>query len=183
MAYVDLNTIHNPATGTSPPASWGDAVRDNFEHFNSLLNLGQWTTPTVPTITQGVAVNKTVSHTRYVKLGRLVIGRYSFNITSSGTSANPIFVTTPVTAAFAGNIPVGSGWHFSSTAARNMPLIAALNATTTFAFITSAVADGAFYGQAANLPVPVIGGATGSMATQLLNGHSLLLQFAYESAT
>lgn len=31
MAYTnDLNTIHNPATGTNPPASWGDAIRDNF---------------------------------------------------------------------------------------------------------------------------------------------------------
>jgi spore coat protein U-like protein len=29
--YVDLNTIHNPATGTVPPAAWGDQVRDNFE--------------------------------------------------------------------------------------------------------------------------------------------------------
>lgn len=33
MAYVDLNTIHNPATGTVPPASWGDQVRDNFEYL------------------------------------------------------------------------------------------------------------------------------------------------------
>ncbi len=31
MAYVDLNTIHNPATGTIPPATWGDQIRDNFE--------------------------------------------------------------------------------------------------------------------------------------------------------
>ncbi len=30
-AYTDLNTIHNPATGTSPPASWGDGVRDDFD--------------------------------------------------------------------------------------------------------------------------------------------------------
>jgi len=30
MAYVDLNTIHNPATGTIPPATWGDQIRDNF---------------------------------------------------------------------------------------------------------------------------------------------------------
>lgn len=29
--YVDPQTIHNPATGTSPPASWGDAVRDGLE--------------------------------------------------------------------------------------------------------------------------------------------------------
>lgn len=31
MSYVDLNTIHNPATGTVAPATWGDQVRDNFE--------------------------------------------------------------------------------------------------------------------------------------------------------
>lgn len=31
MAYADLNTLHNPATGTIPPASWGDQVRDNDE--------------------------------------------------------------------------------------------------------------------------------------------------------
>lgn len=31
MAYSDLNLIHNPATGTIPPASWGDQVRDNLE--------------------------------------------------------------------------------------------------------------------------------------------------------
>lgn len=31
MAYTDdLNSLHNPATGTNPPASWGDAIRDNF---------------------------------------------------------------------------------------------------------------------------------------------------------
>lgn len=30
MAYSDPNSIHNPATGTSPPASWGDNVRDNI---------------------------------------------------------------------------------------------------------------------------------------------------------
>lgn len=31
MPYVDLNTIHNPATGTAAPATWGDQVRDNGE--------------------------------------------------------------------------------------------------------------------------------------------------------
>ena len=29
--YVDPQTIHNPATGTAPPASWGDGVRDALE--------------------------------------------------------------------------------------------------------------------------------------------------------
>jgi hypothetical protein len=31
MPYVDLNTIHNPATGTVAPATWGDQTRDNLE--------------------------------------------------------------------------------------------------------------------------------------------------------
>lgn len=30
MAYSDPQTTHNPATGTSPPAAWGDAVRDDI---------------------------------------------------------------------------------------------------------------------------------------------------------
>lgn len=29
-----MNTLHNPSTGTSPPATWGDQVRDNFEYHN-----------------------------------------------------------------------------------------------------------------------------------------------------
>ncbi len=30
-AVIDLNSLHNPSTGTIPPASWGDAIRDNFQ--------------------------------------------------------------------------------------------------------------------------------------------------------
>ena len=30
-AYTELNGIHNPSTGTSPPAAWGDGVRDNLD--------------------------------------------------------------------------------------------------------------------------------------------------------
>lgn len=31
MPYVDVQTIHNPATGLVAPAAWGDGVRDNLE--------------------------------------------------------------------------------------------------------------------------------------------------------
>ena len=33
--YVDPQTVHNPTTGTSPPASWGDTVRDNQQLFSA----------------------------------------------------------------------------------------------------------------------------------------------------
>lgn len=33
MGYTDAQTIHNPATGTVAPASWGDQIRANQEFF------------------------------------------------------------------------------------------------------------------------------------------------------
>jgi len=33
MPYTDLNTVHNPATGTVAPATWGDQIRTNQEFF------------------------------------------------------------------------------------------------------------------------------------------------------
>ena len=33
--YLDPQTVHNPTTGTSPPASWGDTVRDNQQLFSA----------------------------------------------------------------------------------------------------------------------------------------------------
>ena len=33
--YIDPQTVHNPATGTSPPASWGDTVRDDLQYFST----------------------------------------------------------------------------------------------------------------------------------------------------
>lgn len=31
MPYLDLNTIHTPAVGANPPASWGSQIRANDE--------------------------------------------------------------------------------------------------------------------------------------------------------
>ena len=33
--YIDPQTVHNPTTGGSPPASWGDTVRDNQQLFST----------------------------------------------------------------------------------------------------------------------------------------------------
>lgn len=35
MAFVDLNTVHNPAAGAVAPAAWGDAVRDNDQDLDA----------------------------------------------------------------------------------------------------------------------------------------------------
>lgn len=50
MAYVDLNTIHNPAPGTVAPAAWADQVRDNFEALpRGILGLAESTSNKGPT--------------------------------------------------------------------------------------------------------------------------------------
>ena len=33
--YVDPQTVHNPATGASPPAAWGDTLRSNQQLFST----------------------------------------------------------------------------------------------------------------------------------------------------
>lgn len=35
MPYVDIQSLHNPATGNVAPASWGDQIRDNLEFLIS----------------------------------------------------------------------------------------------------------------------------------------------------
>lgn len=39
MAYVDLADIFDPAPDASPPAEWGDQIRDNFEAL-AMIALG-----------------------------------------------------------------------------------------------------------------------------------------------
>lgn len=51
MTYVDLNTIHNPATGSVAPASWGDGVRDNDEDLNARTTPAQASVATSQTTT------------------------------------------------------------------------------------------------------------------------------------
>lgn len=56
MPYVDIQSLHNPATGNVAPASWGDQIRDNLEFLiappscrvyhssQQLLTHATWTT-------------------------------------------------------------------------------------------------------------------------------------------
>lgn len=34
MPYQDPNVVHNPATGTIAPASWGDTIRDQLQYLS-----------------------------------------------------------------------------------------------------------------------------------------------------
>lgn len=58
MSYVDLNTLHNPKTGTLAPASWGDQVRDNQEFLIAR-----------PTCYAHHSVAQTISNTTWTTVG------------------------------------------------------------------------------------------------------------------
>lgn len=78
MAWQDLNSLHNPATGTAPPASWGDQVRDNFQFLagtdGASVNTQQTTTSTSYTdlATAGPAVTVTTGTRVLVILSSLM---------------------------------------------------------------------------------------------------------------
>jgi hypothetical protein len=93
VPYVDLNTLHNPASGTRPPFSWGDAIRDNFE----LTTYGEWDAYT-PTLSQGASTNiaKTLSYSRYARIDRTVIWACRMQATASGSGGSAIEVSLPV---------------------------------------------------------------------------------------
>ena len=180
MPWVDLDSVHIPSAGNRPPASWGTTVNANMDYLYDevLAKLGAWTSYT-PTVTQGVAVSKTVTYAKYVKLGRTVIGNMLLAITSSGTVSTQITVTTPVTAAQAGNIAIGQAYFYDGT--RNVPLTGVLSSTTAFSFMFPTPRAGYF--GVAQYAEPVIGGATAGWSSQLLNGTSLQLAFHFEATS
>lgn len=90
MAFVDPNTIHNPATGTIAPASWGDNVRDNLVYFYDTphakcINSGSIaaTTATLTAVTFSTEeVDTDAIHSTSANTSRFTCqtaGRYRFN--------------------------------------------------------------------------------------------------------
>jgi hypothetical protein len=94
-------------------------VNDNFDaiYDDVLAKLGVWTSYT-PTITQASGISKTVTYSRYIKLGRLVIFECYLAITGAGSTVTPVTISLPVTAAVSG-IPVGTFYWYDASAPTN----------------------------------------------------------------
>lgn len=109
--YTDINTLlpgGSPSTGDSVPATWFQAVRDDFE---LVAPWGAWTTYT-PTVTQSGTVNKTVTRAAWMRIGRLVFVQWALSMTGAGTGNNVITVSLPVAAATTGGawLPCGQAY-------------------------------------------------------------------------
>lgn len=115
-AYVDLVTIHNPATGNVAPAAWADQIRENFEAhedppacsvFNSAAQALTTGTDTVLTANSenfdNDGCHSTISQTSRItiqKAGRYLLNaNCTFATNSTGVRKVEFFIngTTPLT--------------------------------------------------------------------------------------
>jgi hypothetical protein len=167
------------ANWTTPAKDWttGDVVtaalldthlRDNMDYLQQefVAKLGQWTSY-VPTWTQGATISKTVTYSRYIKLGRLVIAQGVLVATSNGTANTAIQVSLPV-AAVQVLATVGQIWWIGSS----------LYYETTAALGTSTSFVGVLRGTSLNL-----GQTSAGWDNQVASGDTYSYHIFYESAS
>lgn len=132
-----------------------------------LAALTSWT----PSVTQAVNVTVTNNYSRYQRVGRMVTGWFKVTVTGAGTTANPIIVTFPVTAATT-QLVVGSGEVFDTSASNKFSALLFMPSTTTFDFryTNSTLLDNR------------LGIVTGSGSFGLAAGDTLMGSFHYEAA-
>lgn len=89
-AFVDPNSIFNPAPLTAPPAAWGDTIRDMLVMLNGLMPIGSiMTFPslTAPSDNFLRAEGQTVSRVTYAALNTLLSGEgYPFGAGDGSTT-------------------------------------------------------------------------------------------------
>ena len=97
-------------------AFWNANVRDNSLEFAPLF--AAWTAYT-PQIDQGVTTNiaKTVTYSRYLKIGRLAIIQARLDVTGTGTAGSSVTISLPSAFTFvASSGSFGFGKIFDSSA-------------------------------------------------------------------
>ncbi len=140
-AYVDPQTLHNPAAGNKPPATWGDTVRDDLEFLiappmcrvyrsadQTGLTTGAWTAVTFPTGSATEAWDTDAFHSLSTNTSRLTIptglgGRYLLTgcaVWDSNTTGN-----RALTFYKGGSTPVGVQTTITANSEGSMISIAA----------------------------------------------------------
>lgn len=98
---------------------------------------GAWTSWT-PTITQSGSVAFTNTGSRYARYGRTIHASFYMTVTGSGTGANNIVISLPVTAA-AGFCAFGVGVLFDTSATTSSTFVVVNTSTTQFSLAATAL--------------------------------------------
>jgi hypothetical protein len=163
VPYTDLNTIITPATGVSVPATYFEAVRDNFE---LVAPWGAWTDFT-PTAKFGATTASITNGSRYMRIGRLIIVKYAIRFTNLNSGTGTFTISLPVTAKTvtspASNYvePIGTATLFDINTGSNVyPHFCTINATTDMV-MRSMAAPGVVMTNTAPVTIAVGGSGTG----------------------
>lgn len=122
-------------------------ARTTADTWQTVVPIGQWTDYT-PTLTQSIAVTKTINYARYIRIGRLIVAQVYLTITSAGTGGNPVVVGLPFAASnttVATASTIGS-FSYQDTGTASYSGTANFTSSTTVA--GQAHNQGAFIGQA-----------------------------------
>lgn len=131
---------------------------------------GAWTSWT-PTVTQSGSVTVTNTRSRYARYGRTIHWSIELNVTGSGSAANIISITLPVTAASATST-AGSGVLVDLSAALKFGFIAEFQSTTAFVMQCT---DSSAAGRLGETGAPFAGG--------LASGDVIRASGTYEAAS
>jgi hypothetical protein len=126
-----------------------------------------WETWT-PTVTQSAAVTVTNTASRYGRVQNLVYATTYLTVTGTGTAANDVIASLPVTAQSGGNTMVGFGFFYDASAVTLYTCVATLASSTTVRFYTSPNGTGGAWGSN-----PSVG---------LANSDQLRFTYIYEAA-
>lgn len=131
----------------------------------------------VPALWQGQAVSSTQEYSRYLKMGRLVVGNARTMITSPGAGPNHVLTANmPVSSASNQYNVIGSGFLQRSNVATNYPFLVSMFASDRFAFIPASFEGSGFYASTS-------GGTAVALNDAVAAGDYLLYSFMYESAS
>lgn len=135
--YVDPQTVHNPTTGGSPPASWGDTVRDNQQLFS--------TPPSVKAVRTAV---QSVAHNTYTALAFNAADEWDTDSFHS-TSTNNTRITVP--SGLGGKYHIIGSVAFAAGADQTRLMQIRLNGATVIGFLQAT--NGALTAFAASVPI------------------------------
>ena len=101
----------------------------------SKLEQAAWTAST-PALTQPSAITKTVTLSRYYRVGRMIHWTFRLDVTGAGTAGQAVGVELPVPAASGNALVCGSGYIYDASAPNLYQATAILGSTTVLNFFS-----------------------------------------------
>ena len=132
MAFDDdLESIHDPVLGFSPPASWGDAINENFAVIG-----GAWE-PYAP-ILKGATTDATatVNSGAFLRLGKIGLLHVNLTIITPGEGAYSL--TLPAGWSVVGTRQSVTGMFRDASTAKDYPMLFTESSNRLYGWETSA---------------------------------------------